>query len=236
MTSAKEPYLRNRDTKNIWAHQVVAELHLSCVPVSAKEHCIFGKKEPYTSKCIYMYMYTYIHICTADAASRSVYPSETRRNTLQHAATHCNRRSVSQFVLPATHCKSLQITATHCNALQHTAKDAVSRCVHHLQHTAAHCNSLQHTATDAVSRSMYHRDLTSWLARFPRKQFLLLTTEQLLDDADTIQNTLVQIASFLNISTSDTSWDQVFVCVRVWGSFANIYRALWRIYAGLFGG
>ena len=78
------------------------------------------------------------------------------RDTLQHAATHCNTRvfGVGCGHMPScVWCKwrhhfwmclfsTLQRTATHCNALRYTATHCDT-----LQHTATHCNTLQHTAT-----------------------------------------------------------------------------------------
>ncbi len=37
-------------------------------------------------------------------------------------------------------------------------------------------------SSDAASRSQYARDLRAWFARFPRSQFLVLASEQVLSD------------------------------------------------------
>jgi len=42
--------------------------------------------------------------------------SQTKRNTLEHLATHCN-----SLQHPATHCITLHHPTTHCNTLQHAA-------------------------------------------------------------------------------------------------------------------
>jgi len=71
--------------------------------------------------------------------------TDTRCNTLQHAATHCN---------------TLQHAITHCNTLQHTvthrlnmrrafvrySQECIDTHCNTLQHAATHCNTLQRTA------------------------------------------------------------------------------------------
>jgi len=100
--------------------------------------------------------------------AESVQHTATRRNTLQHAAPHCNtpqhtatRRNTLQHA--ATHCNTPQQAATRRNTLQHAAtytnthyrNRAVENVTGHmfhtfgdaLQRTATHCNTLQQTAT-----------------------------------------------------------------------------------------
>ena len=85
----------------------------------------------------------------------------TRRNTLQHTATHCTNffcRDVSLmcdmshpfvndiYLCGATHscdphCITPHDTATHCSTLQHTATHCNTP-----HHTATYCNTLHHPA------------------------------------------------------------------------------------------
>jgi len=71
-----------------------------------------------------------------------------RCNTLQHAATRCNRKSgaiythrVNTWWHSATQCKTLQHTATYGSIPQHAATRSIST------PCATHCNTLQHTTT-----------------------------------------------------------------------------------------
>jgi len=90
--------------------------------------------------------------------------TETRDNTLHHAATYCNTLQIhceptatiagvktralhcSTLQHTATHCSTLKDAATHCNTLQHILQRTATHC-NTLQHIATHCNTLQHIAT-----------------------------------------------------------------------------------------
>ena len=95
----------------------------------------------------HIYIYIYAYICTgneaheeAESDPNAVHIAEvdirvqltaTRCNTLQHAATRCNRERPqrrTQRRSCATHCNTLQHTATHCNTLQHSATKRTTPC------------------------------------------------------------------------------------------------------------
>jgi hypothetical protein len=59
--------------------------------------------------------------------------------------------------------------------------------------------------SDALSRSLYARDLRAWFVQFPRKQVLVLSTEQLLRNP---RDSLDRIVAFLNVSSASSVWDE----------------------------
>ena len=89
---------------------------------------------------------------------RTATHTATHYNTLQHATTHCNTKTMIMLdydlislvdgekrQVAATHCITLQCIATHIWWL--LAHDRTSSVVHYRpQHTATHCYTLQHTA------------------------------------------------------------------------------------------
>jgi len=125
-----------------------------------------------------------VHVCSAGACvvqffffPRMLYfvrqiIFDTRCNTLQHTATHCNAKTLHHTMI---HCNTVQDSASHCNTLQHAAT-YIQLCLwllfkrfivvsglflhitthyntlhctlqHKLRRTTAHCNKLKHTAT-----------------------------------------------------------------------------------------
>ena len=66
---------------------------------------------------------------------------------------------------------------------------------------------LLNPASDAVSRSRYAVDLASWLERWPRRNLLVLSSEQLLADTASTQHVLRRVASFLNVSGDAAEWN-----------------------------
>jgi len=90
--------------------------------------------------------HTSLYVCSALETSTTV------RNTLQHAATHCNTLQYYTTLMFARTLTHPHHFTTRCNTLQHPATHhEYSRCPRHtrtiLQHAATRCNTLQHAAT-----------------------------------------------------------------------------------------
>ena len=114
-------------------------VHLVIAADGAQRRANFGKNQVYSVPHCNTLQHTATH-CNKRLSLlvRSAGPTLVgNKCALYHSATHCNTLQHT-----AAHCSRLQQTAAHCNTLQHTAAHCST-----LQHTTAHCSTLQHTAT-----------------------------------------------------------------------------------------
>jgi len=157
--------------------------------------------QTYSSDCIYWTC----ECGTLQHGATRCKPSVTKRDALQHTATHWNTLQHT-----ATPCNTMQHTATHFNTLQHTATpcNTLQRTATHcnaLQHTATHCNTLQHTAAH------YHIRVCARAHMHVCRQRENSSTTH--DKSQLLTMTVTPLAKFSSYSSFDEIISVICVCV-----------------------